>query len=105
VNALEIVRAVQEHGATLALEGGRLLVKGSGERLPSDLRVELARHKTEVLVALGCPMDKALVNILEELRPNLSPALRALPDEKLLALVNWHIIAAWEKTISRLHQR
>jgi len=105
VNALEIVRAVQEHGATLTLEDGRLLVKGAGQRLPDDLRSELAQHKTEVLVALGCPLDKTLAGILAELRPNLTPALRALPDDKLLALVNWHIIAAWEKAIREFGRR
>ena len=33
--------------------------------------------------------------VLEEIRPELPPSLRKLPDDRLLVLVNWSIIAAW----------
>lgn len=105
MNALEIVRAVQEHGAQLIEEDGRLVVKGSGERLPDELRSELEQHKAAVLVALGCPLDRAVASILDDLRPHLTPALQALPDERLLALVNWHIFAAWEKAMRQFEKR
>ncbi|MCH9026220.1 MAG: hypothetical protein IIA05_03765 [Proteobacteria bacterium] len=105
MNALEIVRAVQEHGAQLVEEDGRLVVKGTGERLPDDLRSELGQHKAAVLIALGCPFDRAVASILDDLRPHLAPALRALPDERLLALVNWHIFAAWEKALREFGKR
>lgn len=43
---------------------------------------------------------EALV-VLEELRPYLPPVLRSLPDDKLLALVDWAIICAWQRTIEK----
>ena len=106
LNALEIIEKVREHDADLVLQGEKLIVQGSGERLPDDLRAELRMHKTEIMVALGAPIDRGVKEILGELRPNLTPELRNLPDDKLLVLVNWTIIAAWEKTIRRLgHDR
>ncbi len=47
----------------------------------------------------------AVASILAELRPQLPVALRRLDDRRLLALVNWSIIAAWEATIRRASQR
>jgi hypothetical protein len=105
MNALQVADAVRRHGASLSLRDGQLVLRGSGEALPDSLKNEIAQHKAELMVALGCPMDRTVATILDEIRPHLSPALRRLPDDRLLALVNWHIIAAWEKTIQAAMQR
>jgi hypothetical protein len=39
--------------------------------------------------------------ILDFIRPHLGPTLQALPDGRLLALVNWHIIAAWQAAMRK----
>lgn len=99
MNALKIVDAVRKAGAALTVEDGRLIVRGHGTRLPEPLRQAIQEHKAEVMVALGVPIDQTVAAILQEIRPHLSPALRRLPDDRLLALVNWHIIHAWERAI------
>ena len=99
MNALEILDQVRGLGASLEVDDGQLLVRGSGERLPDELRQALRDHKAEIMVALGVPFDRTVAAILGDIRPHLSAALRNLPDDKLLALVNWNIIAAWEKAI------
>ena len=55
------------------------------------------------LASLGLSLDTAVAGILDELRPQLPGSLRNLPDDRLLALVNWSIMAAWEKTIAKLY--
>ena len=97
MNALEIIEEVRAHEAELVPVGRRLFVRGRGERLPGHLHAELCAHRTEVIVAMGGAMGAS--EILADLRPNLPPNLRALADERLLILVNWSIMAAWEKTI------
>jgi hypothetical protein len=105
MNALEIIEKVRSHDAELHVEADRLVIRGRGERLPEALQAELKQHKVELMVALGAPLDKAVAAILPELRPNLPAPLRAIPDGSLLALVNWSIIAAWEKTIRNAQLR
>jgi hypothetical protein len=99
MNAIELIERVREHDAEITLQDNKLVVKGSGDRLPDELRAALREHRAEILVALGAPIDRAVATVLGELRPNLPPTLRKLPDGDLLVLVNWTIIAAWEKTI------
>jgi hypothetical protein len=96
MNAIEIIEKVREHDAELAVEGDRLLVRGTGSPLPDDLRRALQEHKAEVMVALGAP---AVASVLKELRPHLPKTLRGLADDKLLVLVNWSIIASFEKAV------
>lgn len=105
MNALEIIEKVQALGAELYVEDSRLMVRGSGEPLPDDLRQALKQSKPELMVALGEPMDAVVASVLAEIRPSLAPSLQALPDSKLLALVNWHIFAAWSAAGRRLKDR
>jgi hypothetical protein len=67
--------------------------------LPEELKEAIAKHKGELMVALGEPINHTIAGILPDIRPHLSKALQRLPDDKLLALVNWSIIAAWEKAV------
>jgi hypothetical protein len=53
------------------------------------------------MIALGAPLDAAVASILTEVRPYLAPALKKLPDDRLLALVNWNIITAWGEAMRR----
>jgi hypothetical protein len=103
LNALDIIEQVRAHDAELVLEDDQLVIHGHGERLPDDLYAELREHKAEVMVALGAPLDRTVAGILAELRPNLPEPLRTLPDASLLAMVNWTLIHAWEKTIRQAH--
>ena len=105
MNALEIVHAVSDYGASLELQDGQLIVRGSGPRLPEELRQMIQEHKAEIMVALGVPLDQTVAGILKEIRPYLSPVLRKLPDDRLLALVNWNIIAAWNRATRESGER
>lgn len=97
MNALDVIRQVQTHGGQLVLADGSLRVRAP-EPLPDDVMAALAEHKASVMVALGAPLDAVVSEILEDIRPHLPKSLRHLPDDRLLALVNWSIIAAWGKS-------
>jgi hypothetical protein len=101
VNALEIIERVRDHQADLIIVDDRLVVRGRAERLPEGLQAELREHKAELMIALGAPIDRTVAAILKELRPHLPPPLRRLPDDKILALVNWSIIAAWGTAVRK----
>lgn len=102
MNAIEIIERVRACDAELAVVDDRLVVRGRGNPLPDDLKEALAQHKAELMIALGTPIDRTVAGILKELRPHLPAALRQLPDDRLLALVNWSIIAAWETAIKKV---
>jgi len=102
LNALEIIREVRRHDADLVVRDEKLLVQGAADRLPEGLRHELRQHKAELMLALGVPLNVTIATILVEIRPNLPPALRKLPDDRLLTLVNWTLIAAFERAIRKV---
>lgn len=63
------------------------------ETAPAPLAPAAADRKAE---------DEALRQLrgaLTELRPYLPKGLAQLPDDKLLALVNWSIMAAWTRLV------
>jgi hypothetical protein len=99
MNAAEIIERVRAHDADLLIREDRLVVRGRGDKLPDDLQRELREHKGELMVALGEPANHTIAVILADIRPHLPKALQRLPDDKLLALVNWSIIAAFEKAV------
>jgi len=99
MNAVEIIERVRAHDADLLIREDRLVVRGRGDKLPDDLQRELREHKGELMVALGEPINHTIAVILADIRPHLPKALQRLPDDKLLALVNWSIIAAFEKAV------
>jgi hypothetical protein len=100
MNAIELIETVRSFNVELVLEEDKLVLRGSGERLPEELRDQLVEHKAELLIALGAPMDRTIAGILDEIRPHLPVALSRLPDSKLLALVNWSLIHAWGKAVA-----
>jgi hypothetical protein len=102
VNALQIIEEVRRHDADLVVREQKLVVQGAADRLPEILREELRAHKAEVMLALGTPMHITIAEVLKELRPYLSPALRRLPDDRLLTLVNWSLIAAFESAVRKV---
>jgi hypothetical protein len=102
VNAIEIIERVRACDAELVVENDRLVVRGKGNPLPDDLKQALSEHKAELMIALGIPIDRTVASVLKELRPHLPPSLRQLPDDRLLALINWSIIAAWETAIKKV---
>jgi hypothetical protein len=105
MNAVHIIERLHECDADLAVEGDKLVVRGRGKPLPSDLEDALREHKAELMVALGVPMERTIAEVLREIRPQLPPVLRTLPDSSLLVLVNWAIIAAWNRTVRDPHLR
>ena len=104
MNALDVIRQVQTHGGQLVLADGSLRVRAP-EPLPDDVMAALAEHKASVMVALGASLDVVAASVLQELRPHLPKPLRALPDDRLLVLVNWSIIAAFERAIREAMER
>jgi hypothetical protein len=105
VNAVEIIEQLRAHDAELVVEDDRLLVRGRANPLPEDLRRALRDHKAELMVALGVPLDRTVAFVLAELRPYLPKSLRGLPDDRLLVLVNWSIIAAFEAAVREASHR
>ena len=101
MNAIEIIQQVRAHNAEVVVENDGLVVRGKGEPLPEQLRTALREHRAELLLALGVPLDRTIAAILKDIRPHLPASLRALPDDRLLVLVNWSIIAAWETAIRK----
>ena len=105
MNAVEIIEQLRAHDAELVVEDDRLLVRGRANPLPEDLRRALRDHKAELMVALGVPLDRTVAFVLAELRPYLPKSLRGLPDDRLLVLVNWSIIAAFEAAVREASHR
>jgi hypothetical protein len=101
MSAFELLQRVHSLGGQVRLAGDDLQVTAP-RPLPEDLLIELSREKPAVMVALGAPFDRAVGSILNEVRPHLPPALRDLSDAKLLVMVNWTIMAAWQKTLEQL---
>ena len=101
MNALEVLRQVEAHGGHVLLDGRELRVRAP-RPLPDHVMDALSAKRESVMIALGAPLDTVVSGILDDIRPQLPPGLRLLPDDKLLALVNWSIIAAWEKTVQKL---
>ena len=77
-------------------------------KVPAQLRQELQEHRDELVAALvgktaAEPVEASLPSpaqvqvALADIRPYLRPAFQQLSDHKLLALVNWHVMKAWEK--------
>ena len=104
MNALDVIRQVQTHGGQLVLAKGSLRVRAP-EPLPDEVMAALAEHKATVMVALGAPLDVVAASVLQELRPHLPKSLQAVPDDRLLVLVNWSIIAAFEKAIQAVMEK
>ncbi len=101
MNALDIIRQVEELGGQLTIDDGQLKVRAP-EPLPQDVMEAVRTHKPTIMVALGVPFDQTVASVLKEIRPFLAPSLQRLPDDRLLALVNWNIMAAWQKAIGKL---
>ena len=105
MNAAEILERVKEHEAELVVRDDRLVLRGKGASLPEKLQAAVREHRAELMIALGLPFDRTVAAILSELRPHLPPTLRNAPHGDLLVLVNWSIMAAWEKTILKAGQQ
>lgn len=94
----EVIDEVRRLGGEVLLDGERLMVRAPAP-LPAELMVALSDQKVAIMVALGSPQDAVVSSILEDIRPYLPPSLRRQPDGRLLALVNWTIIAAWQQCL------
>jgi hypothetical protein len=98
MSALDVIRRVERLGGRLELDGGNLRLRAP-EQLPDDVVAAVSEEKAAIMVALGAHLDTVVSGILREMRPHLPSSLRRLPDDKLLVLINWSIITAWEKTV------
>lgn len=103
MNALEVIRRVEALGGRLVLDDGKLKLQAP-EPLPEELTAAVRQEKAAIMVALGAPLDTVVSEILEDIRPHLPESLRRLPDDGLLALVNWSIITAWGKSVCLLER-
>jgi hypothetical protein len=69
--------------------------------LPQELLSAVRDEKLEIMIALATPIDASIRATLGDLRPALPVALRNLPDDRLMCLVNWSILRAWEEAVQR----
>ena len=104
MSALDVIRRVEVLGGRLVLDGKSLRLQADQD-LPDQVVADVAEQKASIMIALGAPIDTVVGSVLEEMRPQLPKSLRQLPDDRLLVLVNWSIIAAWEKTIRKFSQK
>jgi len=88
ITPLEVVRQVYLYGGKLTVDGDTLRICGP-EPLPDDLRRALRKHKPAIMVALGTPLDTAILAAVGDIRPYLPQALQRLSDDTLLILVKW----------------
>jgi len=100
---MEVIRKLQILGGELILEndGHDLRVKAPCP-LPQELWEALCENKLAIMATMAVPLDTAATVILTSIRDFLPPALRRLPDERLLILVNYSILAGWQETIRRM---
>lgn len=101
MSALDVIRRVETLGGRLLLDDGGLRV-WAPTPLPDDVIRAVSEEKAAIMVALGKPLDTVISEILADIRPHLPDSLKGLPDDRLLVLVNWSIIAAWNETMRRL---
>ncbi len=103
MSALDVIRRVELLGGHLSLESNELRLRAATP-LPDDLVQAVTAEKAAIIVALGAPVDAAVGAILADIRPHLPPPLRRLPDDRLLTLVNWAIIAAFEAAVRKVER-
>ncbi len=102
---LEVIRRVEVLGGKLFVdEGGKLRVQAP-EPLPQPLMEEISAEKAAIMVALGTPMNTVIHSVLGEIRPFLPQSLGRLSDDRLLALVNYSVIAAWHRAIEKAGEK
>jgi len=101
MNAIELIKEVEKRGGKVSLQDGQVVID-SKRSLPADLIEQFKQEKPSILVALGAPMEPTIVTIIDEIRPHLPPAIRSLPAGKLLIMVNWSILAAWNKAAQKI---
>jgi hypothetical protein len=100
MSALDVIRRVETLGGRLLADSDGLRLQAS-EPLPDELVAEVGREKIAIMLALGAPFNVAIASVLTELRPCLPPSLRSLPDERLMILINWSIMAAFDRAIMK----
>jgi hypothetical protein len=125
MNALEIIEEVRGHGAELLVKEGKLILRGIGPPLPSELQQAVQGQKAAIMEALGSSSRSAALDQAEmirsagsplrqarmqgdgvveasiallALRQHLAPPLAALGDPELLALVRHAVEYARERT-------
>jgi hypothetical protein len=104
MSALDVIRRVEVLGGHLVIEDGQLKVQAPVP-LPDEVLDAVRNEKTSIMVALGEPLDTVLSGVLDDIRPHLPKTLRNLPDDRLLVLVNWAIINAWNSSVRKLASR
>ncbi len=103
MTALDVIRRVEVLGGRLVPDGESLRLQAE-KALPQQVLADVSEQKAAIMVALGAPIDTVVASVLAEIRPELPPSLRKLPDDRLLVLVNLSILAAWQKTAAKLDQ-
>ena len=101
MTALDVIREIEALGGNLKVDDGRLLVR-TPRPLPPRLLSVVRAEKLAIMTALGTPVDETVLSVLSELRPNLPMALRGLSNDQLLLVINYGIMQAWGKSVSRL---
>lgn len=101
MSALEVIRQVETLGGRLLVDSDGLRLQAS-QPLPDELVAAVGKEKVAIMLALGAPFNVSVTSALAELRPHLPPSLRRLPDDRLLVLINWSIMASFDRAIMTL---
>jgi hypothetical protein len=104
MTALDVIRRVERLGGSIELEEDGLRLHAPSP-LPDDVVAAVSKQKVAIMLALGAPLNTAITSALGEVRPHLSPSLRKLSDDRLLVLVNWSIMAAFDKAVMDVSRR
>jgi hypothetical protein len=107
VDAVELLIKLRRLGLAISLEDADKVAIVPKTLLTSELRQEIIEHKSEVLTLLRREEEVKTIlgEMLESLRPYLTPSLAALDDEKLLALVNWAVMVALRRLVDEMEAR
>jgi hypothetical protein len=104
MNALDLIRRIESLGGRIELESDGLRLHASTP-LPDELVEAVGKQKVAIMLALGAPLNTAITSALAEVRPYLSPSLRRLSDDRLLILVNWSIMSAFDRAVVEVSRR
>ena len=72
MSALDVIRRVEACGGRLTVENGELKLRAPAA-LPEDVMQAVSGEKPAIMITLGAPLDVTVANILDDIRPHLSP--------------------------------
>ena len=97
MEGIAFLERARAQGLRVESTGDQLEIRGP--RKLASLAKALLAKKEEVLWYVR------VTEVLPDLRSHLPPAMARMSDDDLLALCNWHLFVAWDRTVGRLEGR